>query len=174
VNVAALLRHLSDLADFLSGMKGCTSTIADLRAVRDGLAPFADQPFADFAAFLRLADEYKRTGQIPIAATKTPRAKKQTEPKPPKAAKVPKLSRDAAQLLVRTLYEQAAKPGFLTDEQLDAELAKLSTTNVTDIRKAAAEADAGGRVKKMNVPEAIAEIKRAILGRKATNDRVEQ
>lgn len=172
MNVAALQQHLSDLAAFLAKVNGPNAkAIADLHAVRDGLAPFADHKFEDFAAFLHLAlqiaDEFKRTGQIPIPP---PKAKKAPTPRTPKA---PKLTLDAARVLVRTLYDAAPKPGFATD-QLDAELAKLNDLKVTDLKTVAAEADAGGRVKKMKKPDVIAEIRKAILGRKATAERVDQ
>lgn len=175
MNVAALQQHLSDLAAFLTKVNGSNAkAIADLHAVRDGLAPFAEHKFEDFAAFLRLAhqiaDEFKRTGQIPIPP---PKAKKTSTPKPPKAPKPPKppkLTLDAARVLVRMLYEQAPNPGFPVD-QLDAELAKLKELSPEDVRTVAAEADAGGGPKNESRPKVIAKIKKAILGRKATAER---
>jgi hypothetical protein len=169
VNVAALQQHLHDLAAFLTKVGGNNAkAIADLNAVRDGLTPFADHKFEDFAAFLRLAlqiaDEFKRTGQVPIPPPKAKKAPAVRTPKPPK------LTLDAARVLVRTLYEAAPKPGFAAD-RLDAELAKLNDLKVTDLKTVAAEADAGGRVKKMKKPDVIAEIKRSILGRKAAPER---
>ncbi len=172
MNVAALQQHLNDLAAFLTKVNGKNEkAIADLHAVRDGLAPFAEHKFEDFAAFLKLAlqiaDEFKRTGQVPVPP---PKPKK---PSTPRKQKPVKLTLDAARALVRALYEAAPKPGF-DAEQLDAELAKLNDLKATDLKTVAAEADAGERSKSKKKADVIAEIKKAILGRKAAPERDEQ
>jgi hypothetical protein len=169
VNVAALQKHLADLAGFLAQADAGKKIVDDLHAVQRELEPFAQYKFADFAAFLKLASEiageFSRTGQVPVPPPK------KTSARVPKA---PKLSVEDARSRVRALYEQAPQPDFSL-EHLERELAELNALSVPNLKEVAAEANAAGRAKSARAKkDVIGAIRAAILDRHGTIERVEQ
>src|SRR5262245_13568334 len=58
---------LKSLAALLSAQQGAKPG-GEFEAFAQGLAPFADWPIGTFAQFLRDADEYQRTGRVPVPA----------------------------------------------------------------------------------------------------------
>jgi hypothetical protein len=169
VNVAALQKHLADLAGFLAQADANKAVLNGLFAVQQGLQPFAEYKFEDFAAFLKLAseiaDEFRRTGQVPVPPPK------KTSTRAPKA---PKLSVEDARSRVRALYEQAPRPDFSL-EHLERELAELNALSVPNLKEVAAEANAAGRAKSARAKkDIIGTIRTAILDRHGTIERVEQ
>lgn len=168
MNVAALQKHLADLAGFLAQADAGKKIVDDLLAVQRELEPFAEYKFADFAAFLKLAseiaDEFRRTGQVPVPPKKTST----------RAPKAPKLSVEDARSRVRALYEQAPRPDFSL-EHLERELAELNALSVPNLKEVAAEANAAGRAKSARAKkDVVGAIRAAILDRHGTIERVEQ
>jgi hypothetical protein len=77
VTVADLQRFLADLARLL-GSTDSKKTSAELERVVAGLEPFKAFSIADFAGFLPRAEDYWRTGVLPVVAAKTSSRSKAT------------------------------------------------------------------------------------------------
>lgn len=173
MNVAALQKHISDLTGFVSDAGGNKSVVEGLDSVRRGLEPFAAYKFEDFAAFLKvaldIADEFKRTGQVPIPPPKR-KAGGGTTRRPTAA----KMSVEEAKAKVRSLYEGAPKPGFSPDV-MEAELAAMEGLSLADLKIVAAEANSAGKVKSVRAKKGVIDaIRGAIKDRKGNVERVEQ
>jgi hypothetical protein len=103
--------------------------VEDLERACGGLQPFAEHPIKDFALFLARAEEYSRTGIIPVQA-KPARAPRTTKPK------VPALTLEAAKGLVDQLYERSVADD-VTYEYLTSEVQRLDKLNAKDLTEAA-------------------------------------
>jgi len=122
MNVASVQKHFRDLATMLADTRGATTVVADLTAVADGFAPFRSQTLAEFAAFLRRADEYHRLGKLePPAPTRAGR-KTATATVPPQ---------DVIRR-VTALYQRVTDPQ-LTTEVIDAELGLVDQLKVAEL-----------------------------------------
>jgi hypothetical protein len=108
--IACLLRPPLDAA----GAK--KDIIEDLARAYEGLKPFREHSIKDFAGFLAQAEEYARTGVIPVQAK---------PPKAPRAAKlkVPALTLEDAKALVTSLYDRAIDDA-ITYEHIGTEIQK--------------------------------------------------
>jgi len=96
MKVADLLQFLQTLEAPLR-TSGGTKVANDLRDACDALASFGDLPMPQFADFLKKADHYAKTGEVPLTATRSRR-----KAKPLDAEKVA-----AAAQTVAGLYERA-------------------------------------------------------------------
>lgn len=113
MNVTNLLRFLQTLEEPLRASGGA-KVANELIEVCDGLRPFGEMNITQFAAFLRNADHYAKTGEVPVTASKT---KKQS--KPVDLEKV----RSAAQTIT-DLYERAIDDG-LDYSEIEAQIKQL-------------------------------------------------
>jgi hypothetical protein len=128
--------HVADLQNFLRSLSpplaasGAKKEILDdLERACDGLKPFAELSVKDFAGFLVRAEEYARTGIVPIQArparaARTPRAK------------TPALTLDDAKSLVGSLYELSTSDD-VTYEHITAEVQKLDKLTAKDLTEVA-------------------------------------
>jgi hypothetical protein len=103
--------------------------VEDLERACEGLEPFASHAVKDFAGFLARAEEYARTGIVPVQA-KAARAPRVTKPK------APALSLEEARALVNSLYERSISDD-VTYEFLSAEVRKLDKLNAKDLTEVA-------------------------------------
>src|ERR1700722_18332811 len=71
MKVADLQQHLADLGRLLEAAKA-PNVVADLAAIREGLAPFREYSLKDFASFLPRAEAFSR-GEVPVVAPKRQR-----------------------------------------------------------------------------------------------------
>jgi hypothetical protein len=78
MNVSAVQEFLRGLAGPLTAAGAPRKITDDLLRIAEGLEPFRDQPLAQFADFLVRAEEYHRTGVIPV------RRRRRKEPDPAK------------------------------------------------------------------------------------------
>jgi hypothetical protein len=173
VNVAALQKHIHDLGRFVSDAGGNKAVVDGLESVRRGLEPFAAYKFEDFAAFLKvaleIADEFKRTGQVPIPPSRRKGSGGAT--RRPAAAK---MTVEEAAARVRSLYDSAPKPDFSPDA-MEAELKCLEGLSLADLKTVAAQADSAGKVKSARAKKAVLDaIRGAIRDRRGNVERVEQ
>jgi len=70
MKVRNLLQFLQTLEGPLR-LTGGTQAANELRDACDRLDPFGDLPVAQFADFLRAADQYRKTGEVPVATSGT-------------------------------------------------------------------------------------------------------
>ena len=103
--------------------------VEDLQRACEGLEPFASHSVKDFAAFLVRAEEFSRTGIIPVQA-KPARAARTPKPK------LPALSLEDAQSLVASLYDRSISDD-VTYEHITAEVQKLDKLNAKDLTEVA-------------------------------------
>jgi hypothetical protein len=112
VNVGDFQALLKGLGDFLDAHQGKKPAEA-FEKFRLGLEPFRDVPLDQFAEFLRQAEEYRRTGIVPVGAKKAAREKKPAQPKAPKVPLKTKGDAEAIRQAVaelQKLYERATDP----------------------------------------------------------------
>lgn len=117
MNVADLQQHLRDLSRLLEASKA-KEVGKDLATIADGLTPFQAMKLADFAAFLRQAQEYAATGIVPATHTRANRGGGGR-----KAAVKP----DAAEVAqrIRQLYDSASNLS-VPMENIEGELRPLT------------------------------------------------
>jgi hypothetical protein len=127
MRVADLQSFLRALATPLAASGAKKEILDDLERACDGLNPFADHPIKDFAGFLVRADEYARTGGLPVQA-KPARAPR---PAKPKAAAI---TIDDANALLASLYERCTSDD-VTYEFITAEVQKLDKLSATDLKE---------------------------------------
>lgn len=124
-DVQGFLRQLGVLLKANQGGKPA----AEFEAFCGGLEPFKDQAIGVFAQFLQLADEYKRTGIVPVPTGKRA-ARKPAAPKAPKAPKVVLKKKDDVQAVeeaaarLKGLYDRATDPA-LTHEAVEKEVERV-------------------------------------------------
>lgn len=171
--VADLRKHLSDMASFLDRVEGGKAANG-IRAVDRGLEPYSQYKFEDFAAFLglatQIADEFKRTGQVPVPPPKkAPAPKKQ--PASDGQPTTPKPALAETKVKVRELYDAAGKPGF-APQQLDELDALEKSFTKAEWKEMAATVSAAGKLKSnANKPDIINAIKQSIRLRWTDNQR---
>jgi hypothetical protein len=162
VNVAALQKHLRDLAEFLAAAGGGKAVTDGLNAIHEGLSPFAGERLEAFAAFLRQAEEYRRTGVLPVGKGKKADASAQPTAIGPAGEEVKRR--------VAALFGQARTA---TDEQIEAALAPLAKQfQLADLKAIADAADVGGKVVGLRAKDkVVGEIRRAIVDRRSMAQR---
>lgn len=157
MNVAALRSHLRDLSGFLDAAGATKKVTDDLRGAADGLAPFDGYKLTEFVAFLGRAEEFVRTGQLPVTGKPKAAAK-------PKA--VPVNAQEARDRVV-SLHDRAASA---TDEQIAEAMAPLAKLKKADLEPIAAAIGLRG---KLTVKAMLAEIERIIRDRRGIAERSE-
>lgn len=132
--------HLAILLDASDGKKAATG----LREVVEALEEFQDMEIPAFAQFLKTAAEYKRTGVVPITATKAAGRGKAAAPK--ESANPAAIRAD-----IQKLYHDASNPAT-TIEMIEAVHEKLKPLKKPDL-VAVAEAIGLVGMNKKTMPE---------------------
>jgi hypothetical protein len=103
--------------------------IDDLDRASDGLNPFGEHSIKDFAGFLAQAEQYARTGIIPVQAkpSRAPRARK---------VKAAALTLEEANSLVASLYDRSINDD-VTYDHIAAEVQKLDKLSAKELADAA-------------------------------------
>jgi hypothetical protein len=115
MKVADLQQYFTDLAKLLHATDGKKSS-AELSKIAEGLQPFRDYDLTNFANFLTRAEDYSRTGLVPVIPPKPG-----SRSKPP--AK-PSVDLGALQAEVAHLHGTASSPD-VTFESIEALRPKL-------------------------------------------------
>ena len=160
MRVAELRSYLQALIPPLEASGARREIVDDLHRASDGLKPFAEHTIKDFAAFLARAEEYARTGVLPVQARPAPK---------PRAAsrKAPALTLDDASALVDSLYNRATSDE-LTHELIAAEVKRLDKLTAKDLSEVARRFElVPGRTKKATLDAILEKISR----RKTTHAR---
>ena len=153
MRVADLQNFLRALSSPLAASGAKKEILEDLELACEGLAPFADYPIKDFAGFLVRAEEYARTGVIPV------QAKPSRAPRAPKV-KVPALTLDDANGLVASLYDRCTSDD-VTYEFITAEVQKLDKLTAKDLTAVAKQFGVvSGKTKKASVDAVLDKITR--------------
>ena len=161
MKVAELQQFLSHIVNFVEATGA--SKLAALTQTVECLEPFKTQELAAFNQFLRLADEYVRTGVLPeTVKTRKPRASKA-----PKAAKL--TVAEAAQLF-RALNERATDP-TLDYFTIDAEISKFNDLSIAQLKDLAKEVNRTVPPDRKKKPEIVAAFKQMIKDQKENYER---
>jgi hypothetical protein len=160
MRVAELQNFLRALTIPLEAAGAKRDIIEDLHRAVDGLKPFTEHSVKDFAGFLARAEEYARTGILPVQAkpVSTPRAPK---------LKMPSLTVDDAKALITSLYDRALSED-VTHESIEAEVQKLDKLTAKDLSEVAKHFEVvPGKTKKASLDA----IREKISRRKTTHAR---
>ena len=157
MNVAALQQFLRSLAQPMQSAGASQKVVAELEEAGQALEPFKDLDFAQFALFLRQADEYRRTGVLPTPA-RPARATRGLDP-----ARLHELAQRATQLKERAAGADGPA------EAIDAEFERLDLKGLSkkDVVTVARELGVRTTVR-MTQDEVIDAIRRWALGRQET------
>jgi hypothetical protein len=163
VNVAAVEEHFRNLAKFIGDAGGSQKVCNELTSIATGLSRFCDYDWGKFSEFLARAEEYHRTGVLPVVA---PTTRVKAAPKPPKPA--------AAEVIrkITSLYQNILNPS-LTTESIDADLALLKGLKGAELLEVAQVVGVGEKVKKLKVGDMAEAIKQAIRDRRGMYRRPE-
>ena len=129
MRVADLQSFLRALATPLAASGAKKEILDDLERTCDGLEPFAEHPVKDFAAFLVRAEEYTRTGIVPV------QGKPARAPRTPKP-KTPALTLEDASALVTSLYDRSTSDE-VTYEHITKEVQRLDKLTAKDLGEVA-------------------------------------
>lgn len=160
MTVADLQKHLSDLASFLENAKSAKAITDDLKAITVGLAPFAAHPLKAFADFLKRAEDFDRTGQLPVSG-------KASRPTKAAAKSVPDVEALARDTLI--LYQGAADAS-VTQADIDALLTRLNPLAKAGLVTVAERMGLKGMSNKTK-PKILTEIRSSIEDRKGSFQR---
>jgi len=126
MKVSQLRKFLSDVTSFVEASGAGAKILGDLDKASRCLDAFAEMPIEQFATFLAVAEEYRRTGTV--AAFLNPPSTKTKPAKKPAGPKVAKLKGpegiQAAIDRYDAFYAQAGRKE-LTNELIEAEMAWL-------------------------------------------------
>lgn len=156
MQVAQLRMFVENLARFLAESGG-TQVGRELQRAADALRPFDQRTIAQFEEFLKRADQFDRTGQVPVSKRAGAGQSATDEAKVAQAAE-----------MMRQLYDRATDPA-LSYQQIDAEVAKLNRT--LNKNEAVAVAERLGVPRKKTKKDALAEIGHWIREYKRTGER---
>jgi hypothetical protein len=131
-------RYLSDLARLMQAADA-KKTAAGLSRVAEGLGPFREYELEAFAGFLTRAEEYHRTGVLPV----TGRAAKAARPATPKTKSDISAIRDE----VKRTYDAAGTDG-MTIEAIEAVGRKLQPLKKDELVEIARAIDLVGAERK--------------------------
>lgn len=109
-------QYLRSLLSPLRESGASTKLIDDIEGACRALGPFGEQTVEAFAAFLHRADEYERTGTIPIVPKPVSRSRNKVAAEP--------FDVEAVLREVRALYERSTDDA-VTYGQIETEVAKL-------------------------------------------------
>ncbi len=129
MRVADLQSFLKALATPLAASGAKKEILDDLDRACDGLNPFAEHQVKDFAGFLVRAEEYARTGVLPVQA-KPARAPRATKPK------APAITIEDAGASLGSLYDRCTSDD-VTYEFIAAEVQKLDKLTAKDLSEVA-------------------------------------
>jgi hypothetical protein len=116
--VANLQQFLRALVPPLQASGAKASILSDLEGACDGLEPFKHLDINAFAGFLRRAEEFDRTGIVPVVAKAAPKSRAKKEAGPP-------YTTEDALRDVRSLYERSLGDD-VTFAMIEAEVKKLN------------------------------------------------
>jgi hypothetical protein len=167
MTVGDLQKYLRGLADAIGA--ATKSPAKDLLDVAERLAPFAQHEIAAFAAFLKLADEYRTTGRLPEPGKSPPK------PKPAKTlapAKPTKAQPGEVVILVDSLRSRVIADASLTREAIDSEL-RAFEKRLTKTQWQEAVKLTGFAKKPATIGEALQTLVNHVMARKAGVDRAD-
>jgi hypothetical protein len=173
VNVGDIETVLKSLGDFLAAHQGKKPAEA-FETFRLALEPFRNVPLNQFAQLLRQAEEYRRTGILPVGAKKAPREKKPAQPKAPKVPLKTKSDTEAIRQTVaelQKLYERATDP-TLGYGEIETTVERISKEFDTSGLKAVAKEFGAGSGSKTK-DAARSNIEEKIKARKGRHERNE-
>ncbi|MBI2804468.1 MAG: hypothetical protein HYX68_05715 [Planctomycetes bacterium] len=163
MKVAELQQFLSQIVPFARAAGAGDKVAVELDRAVLCLAPFKDKSLAEFNDFLRLADEYVRTGRLPEKPARVAR---------PRTPKAPKLTVAEAAQKFQALYARATDP-TLEYPAIDAEIDTLSGLTIAELKEVAAAVDTTVPSKSRKKDEILAEFKRKIKERKGSYERTQ-
>jgi hypothetical protein len=153
MRVADLQSFLRALSTPLAASGAKKEILDDLERACDGFKPFAEHQIKDFAGFLVRAEEYARTGIVPV------QAKPARAPRAPKA-KVPALTLADAHALVTSLYDRSTSDD-VTYDSITAEAQKIEKLTAKDLSEVARSFGVvPGKTKKASLDAILDKIKR--------------
>lgn len=165
MNVADLQQQFRSIAHF-AGVAGANAkTIAELVGVAEALAPFGELTIAQFAIFLRAADEFVREGTLPKVPGKKAPAKR--APAKPKDGVV---SQEEIVERVYRLYETIVH-GNHSEETIAAELDLVEKLKGANLQALADKLNIRQPAKKLLVPQLKAKIREEVRERKHRYER---
>jgi hypothetical protein len=164
LKVADLQQLVSGFVAPVRSAGASQKVLDDLQRLGEVLEPFRDRSLAEFADFLKMADEYVRTGTLPATAGRAG-----GRGRAPRAPKAPKLTVGEATQRVLALYERAAD-GSLGYDVIEREVQSLQPMTAKDLKEVATQTHVGvpSRATKDKILEAI---RNAVQGRRAAADR---
>jgi hypothetical protein len=162
MRVAELQQFIRSLIPPLQASGAKASIVGDLEETCLGLEPFKDLGVDAFAGFLRRAEEYDRTGIVPVVAKAAPKPRAAKESGPPYAA-------DDALRDVRELYERCLGDD-VTFAMIEAEVKKLDKLKKPDLDRVTAGFGVG---KAKSKPAALAAIREKIDDYKKSHQRTQ-
>lgn len=139
-----------------SGAKA--SVVDGLEEMGLALEPFQGQAVEAFAAFLRRAEEYDRTGIVPAVAKAPPRSRAKKEA-------TPAYTPEEALRDIRSLFDRCLDDG-VTHAMIAAEVKKLDKLKKADLDRVVAEF---GLSKARTKPAALDAIREKIEGHKKSH-----
>ena len=125
--VSLVQQHFLDLTRLLAGAEA-KKVVAEFERIAAGLEPFRDKSIAEFADFLVKAEEYHRTGILPIG-------KQAKAPAKPKAPKVDM----AAVIAGLKLCDEQASHGKLNADELQGFMTMANALTVAQLKTVAAD-----------------------------------
>jgi hypothetical protein len=162
MRVADLQSFLQSLLIPLEAAGAKKDILDDLNRTCEAFQPFAETSIKDFGGFLVRAEEYARTGIVPVQA-KPARAPRVAKPK------TPALSLDDAHQLVASLYERCMDDGVSYDH-IAVEIKKLEKLTANELKEVAKQFGvAAGKAKKGSLDAILDKITR----RKTTHARTQ-
>jgi len=162
MRVAELQSFLQALMTPLEAAGAKREILDDLKRACEAFQPFAPLQIKEFAGFLGRAEEYARTGIVPVQA-KPARAPRVAKPK------TPVLGLDDAHQLVASLYERCMD-NDVTYEHISAEIQKLDKMTANNLKEVAKQFGvAPGKSKKASLDAILDKITR----RKTTHVRTQ-
>jgi hypothetical protein len=166
MRVAVVQQFVRSLALPLEGADFAAAKIKKLDEVGVALEPFKEMDLTAFAELLRQAEEYKRTGILPV------KARRSSRPKTPKAPPVTdedirRISQEIMQLAERAIGPEMSR------EALEAELNRINLPQYNRSVLLAIAREIGLSPKaRTTAQEAIDAIRQKILGRKEAYERM--
>jgi hypothetical protein len=161
MKVAELQRFLNQIVNFVEATGA--SKLAVLAQSVECLEPFKTQELTAFNQFLRLADEYVRTGVLPESV-------KTSKPRASRGPKTPKLTVAEAAQLFRALNERATDP-TLDSFTIDAEISKFNDLSIAQLKDLAKEVNRTVPPHRKKKPEIVAAFKQMIKDQKENYER---
>jgi hypothetical protein len=161
MKVAELQQFLGQIVNFVEATGA--SKLAVLVQTVECLEPFKTQELAAFNQFLRVADEYVRTGVLPESV-------KTSKPRASRGPKTPKLTLAGAIQLFHDLNERATDP-TLDSFTIDAEISKFNDLSIAQLKEVAKEINRTVPPHRKKKPEIVAAFKQMIKDQKENYER---